>query len=128
MLLRIPDLHYLTFLLVDQLINKINLQLFSLPIDHFSNLLCNIAKYLMLPCFSNVRLSLFSFEFGFCTVAQIQKCCKLFLYLVVLWLFAAHMLSNWGRSLLNLLVHFLICSAMSSFGHRAKGVSVLYNA
>ncbi len=38
--------------------------------------------------------------------------------LVVLWAFAACVLSNWGSCYLNLQVFFLFCSALRSLGHR----------
>ncbi len=39
-------------------------------------------------------------------------------FLVVLWAFAACVLSNWGSGFLNLHAFFSICSALSSLGQR----------
>ncbi len=51
-----------------------------------------------------------------CVVSICSEC----LYLVVLWVFAAHEWSNWLRRFLNLLV-FFICSVLRYLGHHIKG-------
>ncbi len=71
---------------------------------------------------SKSRKHLHQFDSRCCKCSQHKQIknfiCSAFLCLVVLWVFAARVLSNWWSCFLNLQAFFSICSMLSSLGHR----------